>query len=174
MEKDKLIIDAPKLQSGTQRTFGAILRALLWVLYLYLLLPLGTLLVWLAGWLTLDEKLLATEYWKQLIDWLPTYAKTVALLSSALIIWSLIQWHRFRGRERRKSPLGLSPREVAQTLKVDLVELRSILISRRLVAHHDSDGDVDRFETSLQAPRDSQRSGQSPRPASEQPPNQER
>ena len=151
-----MIIDAPKFQSDSQKALGAILRSLFWVIYLYLLLPVATLLIWLAGLSTIDTVLLEGQAWNQLVEWLPTYALAVMTLSSVLIVWSLIQQYRFRGRERRRTPIVINPRDISETLDVDIRELRQIILARRLVAHHKADGEVSHFEVGPAVPQSRQ------------------
>ncbi|MCX8097730.1 MAG: poly-beta-1,6-N-acetyl-D-glucosamine biosynthesis protein PgaD [Casimicrobiaceae bacterium] len=146
-KKPDLIIDQPSWQTPGQRRAGVIVRVLFWAAYLYLLLPLFTTLVWWVGGTTLRENLLASAAWRQFVAWLPTYAGVVSLLSSLLVVWSLVQIYRFRGRERRRHSPVLTLSEVSRLLGSDEREVARWREARRLVAYHDEQGRVSRFET---------------------------
>lgn len=130
------LIHRPHLQPATRRTLWGVVTALFWVAYLYLWLPLATLLLWLLG-----VRLAAIELYLQqhsadpfLLLALPVLAVTA---SSLLIGWGELNRWRFRGRDKRSAPVTVSHAEVAAALGASEAVTHALRDSRIAVLEMD-------------------------------------
>lgn len=126
-----VLIYEPQRQQPLGRTLFGMITLIAWMAYVYLLLPLLTLLLW---WLGLRTAFLEL--------WLPQHAldrtllvtlPLLALVCAALLIgWAEINRMRFVGHERRAAADDASPEEIAQCLGVapaTAADLRSARIA---------------------------------------------
>lgn len=143
----ELIIDAPERQTPWQRVvFGALTLAF-WAAWVYLWLPLITLLGWFGWAQRFVDVMVVQRGAATLLDLLLWYALIALVLCGALILWAVVEWTRFRDSKRRhQSPVPVSALELAAKLRASPTEMERILRSRRLVVHHNERGRIDRIE----------------------------
>jgi len=115
MNPDTAIIYRPEHQTTLQRTFWGTVTAIFWVFYLYLLLPLVTLILWVLGVRNAytEFHLNRQELDPFLLFTLPAIALVCALV---VIIWAEINRKRFQGRDRRHRQADVARAEIAKTL----------------------------------------------------------
>lgn len=143
----ELIIDAPERQTPWQRVvFGALTLAF-WAAWVYLWLPLITLLGWFGWAQRFVDVMVVQRGAATLLDLLLWYALIALVLCGALILWAIIEWARFRDSKRRhQPPVPVSALELAAKLRASPAEMERFLSSRRLVVHHNERGRIDRIE----------------------------
>lgn len=143
----ELIIDAPERQTPWQRmVFGALTLAF-WAAWVYLWLPLITLLGWFGWAQRFVDVMVVQRGAATLLDLLVWYALIAAALCGALIVWAVVEWLRFRDSTRRTHPpIPVSARELAAKLRASPEELDRFHRSRRLVVHHNERGRIERIE----------------------------
>jgi len=111
-----------------------------WSLWMYLLMPLLTLLAWMIGWKRLSTELLTPEGIGLLMHYLPAYLTVLGLLCGSLIAWALFNWWRFADRERRRETKSPTPEQLALDLRLPLEDMRRWQSMQRLVVQHDEHG----------------------------------
>ncbi len=129
-----VLIYAPERQPPFQRTMFGAITLMAWMAYLYLILPLLTLVLWALG--------LRGAYMQL---WMPAHALDPGLfivlpllaLACAVLLtgWAEINRQRFQGQDRRATAMDATPQEVAQTLGVNhatAADLRAARIARVL------------------------------------------
>lgn len=133
-----IIIDRPELQSKGKRAFFGVLTAVLWSFYLYLLLPVVSLLAWAVGIYAIYEEMVMRRGWEALLELIGVYSGIVLSMGLAQVAWALINWLRFYGkRDRRRERAPVVSREFAQPLfQMDTSDLPKWLNAKRLVVHH--------------------------------------
>lgn len=126
------IINLPKRQGRGRRTFFQMLTAMAWVAYLYLWLPLVTLVAWAFGMRTAYGEM----YQKQdavepfLLLALPMIALACAVV---LLGWAEYNRARFAGEDRRRPMAPIGEADVALALGAD-VATAELLRGSRIVA----------------------------------------
>lgn len=138
----ELVIDAPHLQTISQRLGALVVTVVGWLLWGYFFFP----LVMLAGW-SLDCE--ACSPWVNLSggflnlrEWLLIYACTIAAMAGLWSMWALYNAVRSRWvpRFRHKPPVDLA--ELSQSFGIDAVSLRQCQKSRYAVVHCDDGGRI--------------------------------
>lgn len=133
-----MVIDRPELQPPAQRAFFSALTVVLWTFYVYLLLPLVTLLAWYCGFSAVYEELVMRSGWAALVELLAFYAAIVLAMGFTQVGWALVNWMRFAGkRDRRREREHLVDMGFAEPMfLIDTVEFPVWLNAKRLVVHH--------------------------------------
>lgn len=134
------IIYRPDLQSRRQRSVFALLSGLGWMLWLYLFLPLSTLLGWAFG----SERFQAYVIDSHAHSWasLTVYAVTVVLAGMALLIWAFYNYRRFRHADRRRSPSPLTTVRLRDSFGVSEAQVEYLQRSRVTTLRHDARGHI--------------------------------
>ena len=133
-----LVIDRPELQPPAQRAFFSALTVVLWTFYVYLLLPLVTLLAWYFGYNSIYEEMVMRSGWESLVKLMGFYGAIVLAMAFTQIGWALVNWMRFAGkRDRRRErervvDMGFSE-PVFLTETIDITAWQD---AKRLAVHH--------------------------------------
>lgn len=133
-----IIIDRPELQSKGKRALFGALTAGLWSFYLYLLLPLASLLAWWLGFVVVYEEMAMRRGWEALLELIGVYSGVVLAMGLVQVGWALINWLRFYGtRDRRRERPPVMSQEFAEPLfLMDTGEFPVWMNAKRLVVHH--------------------------------------
>lgn len=125
--KNPLIIDRPELQSNAQRYGWNSITFIFWVLYIYLWLPLITLVAWWVGAKLFNLHIIQLNGYTGLIEKLGLYGAIIIVISAILIGWAKIEHLRFKDKPRRKDGNSVSVAEVAKKYNLaesQLIQLR--------------------------------------------------
>jgi biofilm PGA synthesis protein PgaD len=131
------IINRPDLQTLAQRLGGYTVNFFGWALYLYLWLPLITLVVW---WLDIGfvyEQMVDQEGLDALANVARWYLLIFGLLAASYLGWARYNQWRFRGRERRNPRPAPPLAKIAEDFGVPLKVLQQWRTQRRVVIHLD-------------------------------------
>jgi len=133
-----IIIDRPELQSKSKRAIFGVLTAGLWSFYLYLLLPLASLLAWWLGFVVVYEEMVMLRGWEMLLELIGVYGAIVLAMGLAQVGWALTNWLRFYGRRdrRRERPQEVSQEFTEPLFLTDTGEFPAWMNAKRLVVHH--------------------------------------
>jgi biofilm PGA synthesis protein PgaD len=138
-------IHRPDLQSRVHRNLFALLSTLGWLVWLYLFLPVASVLAWNFGFIRFNRFVLDDE--ARAWHTLAIYTSIIVAAGLVFVLWALYNLIRFRGKDRRASVRPVTTREMAQTFGVaeDLVvRLREAKV---VVVHHDDHGHIEDIET---------------------------
>jgi biofilm PGA synthesis protein PgaD len=138
----RVIIERPDLQSPLQRAATGGITFVFWVFWIYLWLPLISLVAWLIGVKLFRENIIDNDGYKTLLHDVGWYALIIALIAVVQISWGRYNLLRFRDKELRKStnPVDLATR--ARAFKIDPQRLEQWQAAKYLVIHHDPRGDI--------------------------------
>ncbi|MCI0511077.1 poly-beta-1,6-N-acetyl-D-glucosamine biosynthesis protein PgaD [Chromohalobacter marismortui] len=139
------IIQRPDLQSRRQRGVFALLSGLGWMLWLYLFLPLSTLLGWAFGSVRFEAYVIDSHEhsWASL----SIYAVTVGLAGMALLLWAFYNYRRFRHADRRRPPAPLTTERLATSFGVRDAQVEHLQRSHVTTLRHDAWGHIVAIET---------------------------
>lgn len=113
MKYDSKLIQNSHLQPRAERTAWGVVTALFWLVYLYLWMPLATLILWLLGVRLAVFELYLRKH--QVEPFLLFLLPLLALIAAAVLIsWGELNRWRFRGKDKREGMTDIGHREVAQ------------------------------------------------------------
>jgi biofilm PGA synthesis protein PgaD len=137
-----LIIDRPELQARHRRVVYSTATLVAWALWMYLWLPLVSLLAWWFGIRSFVREFVVPET-PILLRTLLIYGMVVAILALALVVWSRYNLRRFGPRGRRQAPNQVSDREIARWFGVPEDQLPSIRSADSQVVRFLEDGRIE-------------------------------
>lgn len=133
----EFIIDRPELQAPSTRALFGVLTIVLWTSYVYLLLPLATLLAWYLGYTAVYEEMVMRRGWEALIELFGFYGIIVLVMGLVQVGWASINWARFSGkRDRRRLRERRVNMDVQKKFMIDTSPLPIWTSAKRLVIHH--------------------------------------
>lgn len=142
----RIVINRPELQSPLQRVTTRGITLVFWVIWIYLWLPLISLVAWWVGIQLFREHMLDNDGYQALFNDMHQYALTIACIAVALIGWARYNLLRFRDKDNRKASKRVDPADQAQYFKIEAQQLCQWQTAKRLVIHHDDQGDITRVE----------------------------
>lgn len=128
-----LIIERPDLQTAGQRWGYRSLTALCWVLWLYLFMPLVSVLAWALGLTWAYRMLLQDLELIELWHMVTAYSAGIGALSAVYMFWAVTSYFRFRRASRRKSPSRVADELLAASHNLGVAELQVLRDGERLV-----------------------------------------
>jgi biofilm PGA synthesis protein PgaD len=134
---NEIVINRPELQAPAARVFFSAVTAVFWTFYLYLMLPLATLIAWYVGFTVVYEEMLMRRGWESLLNLLGVYAIVVLVIGAFQVGWAVMNLLRFRGkRDRRRFNERFVDMNVAEMFLADTTEYPSWKMAKRLVVSH--------------------------------------
>lgn len=143
----RVIIERPDLQSPLQRAAAGGITFVFWVFWIYLWLPLISLVAWLIGVKLFRENIIDNDGYKALLHDVGWYALIIALIAVVQISWGRYNLLRFRDNELRKSTIPVDLATHARAFKVDPQALRQWQAAKIMVIRHDPRGDITAVDT---------------------------
>lgn len=134
------IIHRPDLQSRRQRSLFALLAGIGWLVWLYLFLPLVTLLGWHFGVVRFRDYVIDSQShtWASLT----IYVITIAGAGAALLIWAFYNYRRFRHADRRRPAAPMTAERLAITYGMNADEVARLQQARVATFEHDDHGNI--------------------------------
>ena len=147
----QLIIERPDLQTSLQKYGYATATLLFWLLYVYLWMPLVSLLAWGLQFSFAYEHMIAHGGYKDLVKTLGSYGLAILVMSAVYIAWAAINYFRFHNLERRTAPDYVKLSDQAMAFGVQESALYRWQHSKNLVVYHDENGRVARVKVNEDA-----------------------
>ncbi|MBC7908433.1 MAG: poly-beta-1,6-N-acetyl-D-glucosamine biosynthesis protein PgaD [Rhodospirillaceae bacterium] len=149
-----LIIHAHQCRSPSQRGLDMVMTALMWAVYLYLAREALLFVAMLAEWLVNPEGAWLLHRFAAILPTLVLYAQIAVVNALVLFAWAYANQLRFQSRERRHGLTQVDAPELARFHHVPEHDIAQWLEARRLVIHHDENGNLTHVETGVSGPRD--------------------
>lgn len=143
----KLIIEKPEKQQPGQKLLLGGITLLFWGVWSFLWAPVANTLGWAFGVYSFYEHLIVLRGWESVVNQLPIYAVVVQVMGGGLILWALLNWRRFRGKERRLSMRDVTHDDVAEWQTQPPAQIATWQKAQRLVVHYDAHGHLAEVES---------------------------
>lgn len=147
--KKPLIIDRPDLQAWQQKALFGALTAAFWVVWVFLWLPLITLLGWLFFGYQFRFHMIELNGYPRFMSVLSVYLIVIAVMGGALMIWATYNHLRFRGIDRRKQTPAPTETEIGKWANHPAEVMAQWRECAVMTVHHDAQGGIDRVEPKL-------------------------
>lgn len=141
-----LIIDRPELVPPAGRNLARLITFGFWMLWVYLWLPVVSLLAWWFGYDLFYQEMVVRGGAHWLLRQLDDYLLWIGLLCGGLVAWATYNWLRFRGVTRRQRVPGLTEAELARYFGLTVDEVRVYRTSQFLRVHFDGYGRILKIE----------------------------
>ncbi len=145
----RLIIHHPEKQTVNQRWTLRLVTTVFWMFWVYLWLPLISLLAWIFGIHIFEYEMLERGGYQSLLDLLGIYFAVIFLMGGGLVAWAGYNILRFRGEsERRKPGAAVTMEAQAQHFNVDAGQLEQWRKSQKLIIDHGDNSQITRVSVS--------------------------
>jgi biofilm PGA synthesis protein PgaD len=147
-EQPNYHFEAPQELTRQERARDAIITAVLWAVYLYLWVPLVSLLAWALGFEFAYDVMVRAGGARDLLPILLEYTVIVAIIFSAFTLWSLSNRLRFKHLNRRSRRDPVPDEALAEYFRIPMSQIATMRARQVLHVTVDADG------TPLLAPED--------------------
>lgn len=137
-----LIYDATHRVRWHRKLARELATALFWAAWIYWMMPLVTLVAWVAGIRLAYFEFFAHPAMGTFVETLPRYALVVLFISLVGVNWIGLQVWARRGYERRTLAPPKDLREIAAFFGISPASIEAAQGARVIVAHHDAVGRV--------------------------------
>ena len=112
-----------------------------WGLWIYLVLPLVSLMLWFAGIYLFVDRMITLGGYRAFADQLGNYATAVLLMWSLLTLWVVWNLMRYGGRHERRNvkPPHVSDKQMADSMGLTTAVVRSLRSKRSVALHFKSE-----------------------------------
>jgi biofilm PGA synthesis protein PgaD len=135
-----LIIEKPELQSNIHRYGWGSVTFIFWMIYIYLWLPLITLVAWWFGAKLFNLQMIQLEGYKGLLGNLGLYTIIIVVISLILIGWAELDRMRFKDKLRRLVNNTVTVEEIAKKYNMHEHELTQLRQKKSMLVHFSADG----------------------------------
>jgi biofilm PGA synthesis protein PgaD len=137
-----LVIDRPELQTVAQRYgFGSV-TLMLWLAYLYLWLPIISVIAWLLGARLFYHHIIERGGLGMLASDLQRYGLIIVAMVSVFLGWALINLYRFRNSRRNTRIVAVTTEMLARHYHIDEADVQRMQASQVTEISHDEDGNI--------------------------------
>jgi biofilm PGA synthesis protein PgaD len=151
---DSLIINRPELKSRTLIFGEEIVTLIFWGFWIYLWLPIVSLIAWLLGFRLLYVHMVELGGFDGFLEQLDTFTLGIALVSGTLACWSFYNLKRYGKYKRRNNILATDLEKLAEEFSVTPQKFQQIQQAKRITFSFDEQHEISGAETSGSA-RDS-------------------
>ncbi|TVP43467.1 MAG: poly-beta-1,6-N-acetyl-D-glucosamine biosynthesis protein PgaD [Gemmatimonadales bacterium] len=141
-DRNGLIIERPDLQPRRERIVYGTITAVAWALWMYLWLPLVTLVAWYFGARAFIREVVIPDR-VTLLATGATYLLVILILGGALLVWSRYNLRRFGGEDRRTASAPLGREEIQAWFAIPATTLDFMRSEGSVVVQHGEAGEVE-------------------------------
>lgn len=141
-------IDRPEYVRN--KTAGYSLLALGWITWMWLFLPLLTVLFWLFEGNLVYEQLIVAEMPRKPLN-LFHLTGLITFFILCLFIWASYNWYRFHNNEKRLFPSNVMPSELAHSFRVSTTDIKRLQYADNITLHYSEDGELTTYDLNDQA-----------------------
>lgn len=143
--RENIHIHAPELLTPPQRARDSVLTAAMWAFYLYLWVPLISLLGWLLGFEFAYDVMIRSGGARNNASLLFSYAIVIGIICCAVTAWSIINRLRFRNVTRRKFSQRVDDKAILNHFNITVDQLRELRAGKVVSVETDENGQAENF-----------------------------
>ncbi|HEY5679185.1 MAG TPA: poly-beta-1,6-N-acetyl-D-glucosamine biosynthesis protein PgaD [Pseudomonadales bacterium] len=144
-----LIIERPELQTAVQRVGGVSLTLICWAIWVYLVVPLLSLVAWVVGAHTVHSLMLQNLGVDDLLEKVGYYGAGILALVTVYMTWAMVSFFRYRNMSRRSAPEIPTASVLGATHGLTHLQIQLLRSARRYVV---STEDLERMFSELDEP----------------------
>lgn len=139
---ENLIFEKPALAPLSNRVGWAFFTAFFWVMWVYLWMPLVTIILWALGFDLLNDYFIrdSKNNMGDMKHLFVLYASVVVVLGGSLLVWARTEFMRFHNVNRRTRPIPVEMGELAAFAHVAPERMAELSSVHRMIVHHDEHG----------------------------------
>lgn len=142
-------IDEPKYVRNKSAGYG--LFFLGWLVWIWLFLPLLTLLLWWYEGYSIYHYLIIGTGPDGSISLLHI-ALAIVIFILCLLVWASYNWIRFHNKERRHAPIPVTAEHLAQSFDLQVADIETLKQAKNVTLHYDEDGVLQQYDINQTLP----------------------
>ncbi|MBT9537848.1 MAG: poly-beta-1,6-N-acetyl-D-glucosamine biosynthesis protein PgaD [Thermodesulfovibrionales bacterium] len=127
------IIDKPKLKGFIRNIMELSFTSIMWVFWLYLFLPILTVVLWLTGIRIFYIEVIEDAGYRELINLWGKVGWSIIVVFLILRLWGFYNYWRFGKRERRKRFPSNTYHKLAEYFQIPLEQIPTLQSSKEVV-----------------------------------------
>ncbi len=143
--RENIHIHAPELLTPPQRARDTLLTAAMWAFYLYLWVPLISLLAWLLGFELAYDVMIRSGGARNNASLLFGYAKVVGVICCTITSWSILYRLRFHRVTRSRFSQRVDDEAILNHFKLTLDQLLELRLGKVVSVETDENGQPENF-----------------------------
>ena len=137
---EQMYYSAPEELTPRERARDTLITAMLWAVYLYLWVPLVSLLAWAMGFEFAYDVMVRAGGATDLLPILLEYLVVVSIIFSAFTIWSVSNRLRFRDLNRRSRRAPVGDESLAEYFRVPIEQIAAMRARKVIHISVDDEG----------------------------------
>jgi biofilm PGA synthesis protein PgaD len=137
----QVIFDRPELQARRHRWVYSTLTLIAWVIWMYLWLPVVTLVAWYLGVRIFVREIVIPDP-RTMLAVSIGYLLVVVIMGIVLLVWSQYNLRRFGGHDRRRTPPPVTDRETLDWFVISPEKLHGFRSGYSIIVEHDEEGAI--------------------------------
>jgi biofilm PGA synthesis protein PgaD len=137
---EKMHFSAPEEMTHRERARDTLITAVLWAVYLYLWVPLVSLLAWAMGFEFAYDVMVRSGGARDLLPILLEYLVVVSIIFSAFTIWSVSNRLRFRELKRRARRAPVRDEALSEYFQIPVSQIAAMRSRQVIHVRLDEDG----------------------------------
>lgn len=142
-----MIIENSNLQSKTLKSIWLSVTLLMWFLYVYLWLPLISLVAWWFGYQTFTFHMITLDGLTAVETLVADYLFYVVTLCGGLLIWARIEKFRFVNKARRNNIEPIKNQLIAKHFKLSEQVLNDMQTKKIMTVVFNKEGEITHFQS---------------------------
>lgn len=139
-QPEDILVTAPEEMTTRERARDALITAILWAAYLYLWVPLVSLLAWAMGFEFAYDVMVRAGGASDLLPILLEYTVVISVIFSAFTIWSVSNRLRFKHLTRRTRRAPVRDEALAEYFRVPVSQIAAMRSRQVLHVSVDENG----------------------------------
>ena len=128
----------------SKRINDNIFQGAVWIVWVFIMVPLITVIAWYFGYIRFDAYLL--HDWPPTSAFLHLFAFIFAFSWLVISAWSIYNWRRYSRRNVRSAPPILDDEDLARSLNIALDALKAGQSDRSGIVYYDDSGSLLRID----------------------------
>lgn len=150
---DEALLDLPayidRPEYVRNKTAGYSLLAFGWILWMWLFMPLLTLLFWWFEGSVVYEQLVVAEMPKRPLN-LFHLMGIISILIFTLLLWASYNWYRFHNNEKRIFPKHVDDAALASSFKIREQDIKCLQQAENITLHYSEEGELTAYDLNAQ------------------------
>lgn len=137
----EVIIDRPELQARRHRWTYSTLTLVAWVIWMYLWLPVVTIVAWYLGVRTFIREIMLPDR-AVVLALVLSYLAVIVVMGVILVVWSQYNLRRFRGLERRRASPPVTDQEILEWFQCSSENMERLRVEKSVTVEYDEEGGI--------------------------------
>ncbi len=145
-------MEAPDLQTLSQRYSSSFITLFFWLTWIYLVLPFNSLMAWMLGGQIFYKNMILLDGWTGLMEKLQSYALVLLVIAAVFFGWAFYNKTRFFNQERRRTVIKVTDQTLSIIFNITENDVSKCKNSERLVIDFDHSGQILSLESTYSYP----------------------